>query len=204
MGLMLLIDRCPICRRPEGCPCPECRELFLPLGEVPAPPGLDALIAAVSYEDAARPLITSLKYRNQRAATSWLADAMVSVLPDGGRPDVVTWAPTGTARRSDRGFDQAELLARAVARRLGSPARRLLRRRPGPSQTGRTAADRRTQVAPFLPARRRPDGVVLLVDDVVTTGSTLSAAAGVLRGAGASTVIGLAAAATPPPGSASR
>ncbi|MFP4513006.1 MAG: ComF family protein [Acidimicrobiales bacterium] len=198
---MLTTSRCPICRRSGGSPCRECVELFAPLGRLRPPPGLDGLHAAVSYEDAARPLITSLKYRDQRAATGWLADAMVAVLPASARPEVVTWAPTTAARRRERGFDQAELLARAVARRLRVPARRLLRRHAGPSQTGRSASERHRDVAAFVGVRRRPGNVVVLVDDVVTTGATLSAAATPLRRAGAARVIGLVAAATPAPGS---
>lgn len=198
---MLTTTRCPICRRSGGAPCLECVELFAPLGRLLPPPGLDALHAAVSYEDAARPLITSLKYRDQRAATSWLADAMVAVLPGSARPEVVTWAPTTAARRRARGFDQAELLARAVARRLRVPARRLLRRQAGSSQTGRSASARHRDVAAFVGVRRHPGNVVVLVDDVVTTGATLSAAATPLRRAGTPRVIGLVAAATPAPGS---
>jgi ComF family protein len=196
---MLLAARCPICRRPDGAPCRECIELFAPLGPVPPPPALHALHAAIAYEDAARPLITSLKYRNQRGVVSWLADAMVAVLPRDERPGVVTWAPTSPRRRRERGFDQSELLARAVARRLRSPVRPLLRRpRTAGHQTGRDAAARRAEVAAF---RLRP-GVgrsVLLVDDVVTTGATLDAAANALRDGGALRIVGLVGAATPPP-----
>lgn len=197
-GSVLLADRCPLCHRPGGAPCAECRELFSPLGRLPPPPGLAALFAAVAYDDASRPLVTALKYRRQRAATSWMADAMVAVLPP-GRPDLVTWAPTSAARRRERGFDQAELLARAVSRRMGVPPRRLLRRGRGESQTGRGAHERRTQITPFRPAGRCVGASVLLVDDVVTTGSTLEAAAAALGGCGVARVVGLVAAATPAP-----
>jgi predicted amidophosphoribosyltransferase len=111
---------------------------------------------------------------------------------------VVTWAPTSARRCRERGFDQAELLARAVARRLGVPCRGLLRRGPGPALTGRPWEARHGNVR-FEPGRRSPPQV-LVVDDVVTTGTTLVAAAGALRGGGAGEVRGLAAAWTPPPG----
>jgi ComF family protein len=194
---VLLTTRCPICRRPGGAPCIECTELFVPLGSVsPVPAGLDALFAAVSYVDAARPLITSLKYRNQRSATTWLADAMVAVMSGGSDATVVTWAPTSASRRRERGFDQSELLARAVARRLGVPVRRLLVRRQGAAQTGRSGSQRRIDAPLFGPARRVVPASVLLVDDVITTGATLGAASAALRSAGARTVVGLVAAAT--------
>ena len=56
---------------------------------------------------------------------------------------VVSWAPTTPARRRARGFDQAEVLARAVARTTRLPCRGLLRRLPGPPQTGLPASERR-------------------------------------------------------------
>lgn len=198
--MLLHSVRCPICRRSGGAPCPECAELFVPLGPTIIPPGIDAMFAAFAYADAARPLVTGLKYRNQRVVTTWLADAMAAVLPVAERADVVTWAPTTPARRRERGFDQSELLARSVARRLGIRPRRLLARRPGHAQTGRGAAERRGDTTAFRPARRVCPPTVLLVDDVVTTGSTLSAAASSLRRIGARRVVGLTAAATPSPG----
>jgi ComF family protein len=200
---MLLAARCPVCGRPEGAPCPECAELFVLLGAVAPPPALDALHAAFTYAEATRPLVTGLKYRNQRTTTSFIASAMVSVLPTDIGPAVVTWAPTSPRRRRARGFDQAELLARAVGRRLRVPAHRLLVRRSSTAQTGRGGAERRGDPARFGPVRRAPPPVVLLVDDVVTTGATLSSAATVLRARGVQRVIGLVAAATPPPGGGS-
>ena len=86
-------------------------------------------------------------------------------------------------------------LARAVARRLGCPCRRLLERLPGPAQTGLTLAERR--VAPVFCATTAPRRHVLVVDDVVTSGATLSAAARALRAAGATEVDAVAAARTP-------
>ena len=113
------------------------------------------------------------------------------------RVDVVTWAPTSARRRRRRGYDQAELLARAVAWRLGVPCRRLLRRVDDPRgpQTGRTRAER--LAGPTFVARRRVRGVVLVVDDVVTTGATLRAAETALLAGGARSVRSIAAAATP-------
>ena len=108
---------------------------------------------------------------------------------------LVTWAPTSPRRRRDRGFDQAQLLARAVARRLGLPARATLRRTSSTPQTGLDARAR--HLGPAFRALRPSPGSVVLVDDVVTTGATLEAAASALRAAGATTVIGVTAAATP-------
>jgi predicted amidophosphoribosyltransferase len=138
--------------------------------------------------------VARLKYRNARAAVPWLAAAMAAVVDRSGL-QAVTWVPTTARRRRGRGFDQAEVLARAVARRLGLPCVRLLRRGAGPPQTGRHLAERR--LGPRLTARGRVPSTVLVVDDVVTSGATLAAAAMALRSAGATRVDAVTAASTP-------
>ncbi|MBA2624356.1 MAG: ComF family protein, partial [Acidimicrobiia bacterium] len=161
---------------------------------------LDECVALLSYDGVGREMVASLKYRSHRSAIAGLAAAMAALVDQGDGEglgaEVVTWAPTTSRRRRQRGFDQAELLAKGVARSIGLPVARLLRRRPGPPQTGKSAAERREGPI-FLPTRPVPAGQILLVDDVVTTGSTLVAAALVLRQAGAKRVVALAVARTP-------
>jgi ComF family protein len=150
-----------------------------------------------AYEGVVRELIARAKYRERHAALGWLAGEMVRSLVASevvvARDDVVTWAPTTRARRRRRGFDQAELLARAVARALGLEARALLRRDGGVPQTGSSAAVRAKQVR-FRSVRVDAGIRVIVVDDVVTTGATLRAAASALRSAGAAGIVGLASA----------
>ena len=197
---MLWPTRCAGCDAAGPSPCTACVRACRPDTGGPPVHGLDACLAMLRYEGTARRLVTGLKYRNDRAAVGWLADGMAARLaslgPPAGAAPVVTWAPTSAARRRGRGFDQAELLATAVARRAGLPCRRLLAR-PGRAhaQTGAGEAARRR--GPVLVSSGAVPPAVVLVDDVVTTGATLSAGARALRAAGAAWVGGLAAARTP-------
>jgi predicted amidophosphoribosyltransferase len=189
---------CPGCGRRGDPLCTSCAAQLRRAHPALAPPGLDAWWAAFAYEGVAREVVARVKYRSARAAVPWLADAMVDALPATvPRFDVVTWAPTSRERRRTRGFDPAELLARAVARRLDARCVGLLDRLPGPPQTGRTGADRRH--GPTYVARRPAPPSALVVDDVATTGATLTAAAHALREARATRVAALTAARTPPP-----
>jgi predicted amidophosphoribosyltransferase len=149
--------------------------------------------ALVRYEGVGRLLVAALKFGGNRAALSWWGEQLTGLLP--GRPDVVTWAPTAPSRRRARGFDQAELLAVAVARRLQLRATPLLRSPERPPQTGLGAESR--AVGPRFSPARPATGTVLLIDDVRTTGATLGAAADTLRQAGATAVWALSAAWTP-------
>jgi preprotein translocase subunit SecA len=124
------------------------------------------ITAALTFDGVARTAILGLKYRNRRAAARVLAEVLVRRLGlrGPGRPhyDLVTWAPTSRRRVAERGYDQAELLARAVAAELGVPCRRLLYRVHGAPQMGRTRAERLT--GPSYRARPGRSPRVLVVD----------------------------------------
>ena len=110
---------------------------------------------------------------------------------------VVTWAPTTPERRAERGFDQAELVARHLAAMLGLPVRRLLRRTSSGHQTGSPRTVRLG--GPVFVARPAQGLHVVVVDDVVTTGATFAAAIDALGRAGAAWVECVAVARTPSP-----
>ena len=158
--------------------------------------GVDELWSGWCHEGGAAELVRALKYGRITSAVTPIADRMASVVAAPQVVDVVTWVPCSPTRRSQRGFDPAELLARAVARRLGLRARAMLRRLDDEPQTARSREGR--LAGPRLAVRAgRVRGSVLVVDDVCTTGSTLRAAAAALRAGGAAAVVAAVATTAP-------
>lgn len=189
---MLFTDSCAGCSTPGEILCRRCR---FALVSAPQPQLSGRVRAALPFDGVARQVVLGLKYRNRRRVAAVLAETVVRRLGLGREHvDLVTWAPTGAARAAGRGFDQSEVLARAIARQLGVPCRRLLYRTHGPAQTGRTRAERLGGPS-FRGRAVTPAPRVLLVDDVHTTGATLTAALQALAAGGITDVVPVAVAA---------
>lgn len=130
-----------------------------------------------------------LKYGGEAVVADALGADLGAVVAGGlalgWRVDAIVPVPLAVGRARQRGYDQAELLARAAERVCGAPRRRLLRRvRDTRSQVGLGRAERAANVRGAF-AAQRAGGSVVLVDDVATTGSTLAECARALRAAGA-------------------
>jgi ComF family protein len=145
---------------------------------------------ATSYTGSAKRLVRTLKFDRAAAAADVIARALAVTLPV-GQTWTVTHAPTAYARVRQRGYDQAQLIARQVACRTGTAYAPLLARQGTQRQLGQSRAIRRQQMASAFRVIS-PISVIgrdiLLIDDVLTTGSTLSAASHTLYAAGARTV----------------
>ena len=182
---MLFGQRCEACGCNARVLCVKCRTQLFAMAQ----PECDAAVVAVAYEGIARRLILNLKYRNRRQVVAVLAEllaqrVMQSVPNIVTDVDVVTWAPTSTARVRRRGVDQSELLARRLARVLDVPCRRLLIKTSTNVQTG-ASRDQRLRGSVYSARKLRVNSHVVVVDDVVTTGTTLRCAASALHKAGA-------------------
>jgi ComF family protein len=158
--------------------------------------GFDAAFCYGEYDGALRKLIHLFKYGRMRPLEKPLSALIALGIPRGIQFDLVAPVPLHWLRRWRRGFNQSELLARAVALRCGIPVVRALRRgRATKAQAGLTNAARRENVMRAFQVSRRHSvrgKRILLVDDVLTTGATAAACATVLKRAGAKSVTLLA------------
>lgn len=148
---------------------------------------LTAVRAVTAYEGPAKQMVWKLKFEGAQAAAAEMARLMSGLLGKVTSDVVVTHVPTATSRVRLRGYDQARLLARHLARENTRIYLPCLQRVGQHQQVGATAAVRRTQLAKaFRPLEYNipAGGTVILVDDVLTTGATLEAAAAELRRAG--------------------
>ena len=143
--------------------------------------------------------IVLLKFEEMEPLADWFADRLPEVVRENGmalEADVIVPVPLHKIRRRERGFNQAELLSKRLAKRLKLPHQGILlvRKRPRPDEHLLTSNERWEAVRGAFatrPGSQVDKQRVLLVDDVMTTGATLDACAKALREAGASSVLGL-------------
>jgi competence protein ComFC len=151
------------------------------------------------YEGALVRAILLLKFENMEPLGAWFAGRLAEVVrgdAEALEADVVVPVPLHRDRERERGYNQADLIARPLAKRLKLPHKAvlLMRTRPRPDKQVLSLEERWESVRGAFATRpgSQVDKLrVLLVDDVLTTGATLDACARALREAGAKSVIGL-------------
>ena len=191
---------CEVCSAPgEWRRCPACAQQQ---GR-----HFDGIRAPFIYSGAMRQAILAFKYGGIKAAAPQLGGLLADYLRDNPLPgDVVTAVPMHRRRRRERGYNQAELLARQVSRRCGIRygGGLLVRSRYVEPQAGTSSSAARAAnvvgSAALAGGQDVSGAAVILVDDVATTGSTLETCAQALKAAGAASVWGLTLAVTPPHG----
>lgn len=214
----LLVDsrRVPICPRClasfDRIPSTVCEICGCPLSGLQLKEGQQGLCSACQNKtygfDCARsfavykgPLIRAillLKFEEIEPLGAWFAEKLSEVLEserDRFPADVVVPVPLHRQRERERGYNQAALISKPLAKRLRLPHKTLLMRtKARPDKRILTPEERWESVRGAFATRpgSHVDNLrVLLVDDVLTTGATLDACARALREAGAKSVVGL-------------
>ena len=140
-----------------------------------------------------------MKYEELTRLGNWFAERLAEVIarePELFRADVVVPVPLHPPRQRERGYNQAELIARPLAKRLGikQGSYLLVRTRPRPARLVLSRKEHWESVRGAYATRKglRVDKLrVLLIDDVMTTGATLDACSRALKLAGAESLVGL-------------
>ena len=151
------------------------------------------------YDGALVRAILLLKFEEMEPLGAWFAERLAEVVrrePEALAADVVVPVPLHRDRERERGYNQADLIAKPLAKRLKLPHKAILlmRTRPRPDKQVLSLEERWESVRGAFatrPGSQVDKRRVLLVDDVVTTGATLDACARALREAGAKSVTGL-------------
>ncbi len=185
----------PVCvrcgRTKELCTCADHRRHF------------DRCVAAMRYEDGAVRAILRLKHYDNVDMIETMAYEMTRALRsrcDAAAFDVVTCVPMMRDEQRERGFNQSELLAKEIAKNLGIPFRRTLKKiYPTLSQKSLPMMGRSGNLLGVYDCIENvKDQNIIIIDDLITTGATLHECAKMLKIAQAKHVTALVFAATVP------
>lgn len=183
--------------------CPECGKItengqYCIACKGKIKPSLSAILIASRYNvGPTKKLISYFKYEGFVGLALPLAELIVSQIKKanvGLNNTIIVPVPLYIGRKNRRGFNQSELLARHISKRLSLPGGEVLERTKDTTpQVSLTRANRLSNIEnAFVCAD--PDLIagktVILIDDVMTTGATLNECAKVLKKSGTKKVIG--------------
>ncbi|HVM29995.1 MAG TPA: ComF family protein [Candidatus Limnocylindrales bacterium] len=206
---VLMPPQCPGCGLEGQLLCTAClRSMGRRMNEPPGvpiglqsaqPAGIVQIEWCGPYAGPARSSLHALKYDGEQRLAGPLGQLMAARWRRAGvGGEVLVPVPVHAARQRERGFDQAELLAREVGRQLGLPVVSALRRTERTAaQHGLSRSARQANVGRVFDVREQyltqiAGRWIVLIDDVSTTGSTLVGCAAALYGAGVAAVSALA------------
>ncbi len=185
---------CTVCDLPQPYQVTLCRDCMT------KPPSFDRVVTGWRYEPPVSDLIHRLKDRHEHFWIHVLYEQLVERIEE--LPDLIIPTPIHWSRRITRGFNQSQLIAQTLSRRLNRPSLTLLTKHTRTAAQKSLNRKKRQQNLKFsFACKGNVQGKhIALVDDVVTTGATAEVLARLLKDHGASRVDVWALARTPSPG----
>jgi ComF family protein len=160
------------------------------------PPNFHSLRSLGYFTGPLRDAIHSLKYQRNLGLGDFFSMPLMQVIQcEKWQIDLVTAVPLNEKRKKERGYNQAEVLASPIARRMGIPfSSKIIKRiKHTKSQVGLSLLERQNNVADafLIVSTLVSSKNILIIDDVATTGSTLDACAKAFMDAGTKNVFAL-------------
>lgn len=194
---LLFPPRCQVCGRTGASFCAACRGAIEPPPDSLLQGGVSEVVSVGVHGGPLRDAVIRLKFNGRLSLVAPLGELLavrVSERMDEWQPDLLVPVPIHWFRHFQRGFNQSEVLARAVARRAGVPVeqRALVRTRFQHAQVGLSAQARRANIAGSVAVRhpaRLQGRRIVLIDDVCTTGATLAECARAAREEGGAAAV---------------
>jgi len=178
--------KCSVCSKhnPAGLTCEDCLKKYSP----------DQLLALYRYDGALKELIHKFKFEDITAAAEYFADELSKKI-DWKRYEDFTIVPVPISfwRKFYRGYNQCEIIAKSLSRKIGLPVEKLLActsRIPQSQIEDYNLRKENIKGKFFLLGKKVPENVIVL-DDIYTSGATLKEICRVLKRGGAKKVIGV-------------
>lgn len=191
---LLYPHKCRICGKDADILCEDCLKkedyYFYQSFELPS---VDDADSPLIYRDFVRQAMHRYKFNGRRSYADWFAKFTAECIQsklDIWKPDFITYVPLSFGRWFKRGFNQSELVAKIISKKLDLPLEKTLVKRAFiKKQSSINDENKRAENVKNAFKIRKNAHVenkrILLIDDVITTGSTVVSCAKVLRNAGA-------------------
>ena len=206
-GNFYICDRCePLFERVELPICGRCSQSLTNEDEICASCFgksfyFDSNVSAFMYDELMRDLLRDMKFRNKKRIPIGLGILWAKLIKMPANDFLLTWLPMHPKKQKERGFNQAEVMAKEIAKASGVPCRNTLRRIVDtPAQSGLHPKLRQENVKDAFEIVSQEsvfDANIVIVDDIFTTGASLNECAKVLIEGGAKKIFARTLAITP-------
>ena len=207
MGNFYICERCePLFEKVAPPVCKKCGQILSAEGEncvscFGKSYFFESNVSMYMYDDLMRDLLHDMKFRNKKRVATGLGILWAKSIELPDEDFLLTWLPMHQKKQKERGFNQAEVMAKEIAKEMGIACRNILRRTVDtPAQSGLHPKLRQENVKGAFeinPGHYVLGSSVVIIDDIFTTGASLNECAEILIEGGAEKIYAKTLALTP-------